>query len=564
MNTGEQIKQIFKEIGSESASIKTAQEIANLYLSTENHTKIEEKGLVSPTQEIPLNTLFDMEELSRWKNRNNQIYELSYYRPLHSNRKIIGAVITFLKKVVRKCLRYLFEPLVEQQNQFNGSLTASINTLYNNELVTQETLLNIKAEIVTLVKKMKEFESRNMQLSSGQQGLENQINDLLIKFSNIEKGNQDQYLSENLQEIKDQYHELKQDHALHERAINDLALKINIEKENTVNDLISKYNLEKESNELKVQNFVNSMQDDQDNMKYEQEELKSKVLAIEEKLTGKFNDINAEFERLSGAQEYSEYAVLKYIKNVRSKNESRVDDTVYVHNKDSKALNLYEKIDYVDFEHHFRGTRKSVTQKLLWYLPYFNGKQNVLDLGCGRGEFLELMRKNGIGARGVDTYEDFVDYCRFRGLDVIQEDAIEYMGKIPDETLDGIYMGQLVEHLATEQLLFLCSSAYKKLQKNGICVIETPNPTCLSIYTQSFYIDPSHYKPVHPKTLEYLLKKAGFRHVSVIYTEESKTPYKLPSLIGSEISNLQEFNDGINLLSDILFGSQDYAVIATK
>ena len=123
---------------------------------------------------------------------------------------------------------------------------------------------------------------------------------------------------------------------------------------------------------------------------------------------------------------------------------------------------------------------------------------------------------------------------------------------------------QVVEHLTTDQILSLCNLTYKKLQSNSYIIIETPNPTSLSIYTNWFYVDPSHIKPIHPKTLEYFLKKAGFNDIQVVYTEQSKVGYRLPLLDSQNINNISDFNDGINLLSDIIFGSQDYAIIARK
>lgn len=229
----------------------------------------------------------------------------------------------------------------------------------------------------------------------------------------------------------------------------------------------------------------------------------------------------------------------------------------------SKRSQAYDVIDYYAFENQFRGSREFIKDRQKMYVPYFKDCDRVLDLGSGRGEFLELLRENQIGAAGVEIYGPFVDYCRTRGQEIIQEDAVEYLKRQDTASCDGIFSAQLVEHIPIEQLVSLCRESYRVLEPGRALIIETPNPTCLSTHTNSFYMDPSHLKPVHPQMLEYLLKEAGFSSVQILYTEQSKTGYRLP-LLDVSGANVEEFNSGINYLSDIMFGSQDYAVIAVK
>lgn len=219
----------------------------------------------------------------------------------------------------------------------------------------------------------------------------------------------------------------------------------------------------------------------------------------------------------------------------------------------------YEKIDYFDFENHFRGSMESIKKAQEIYLEYFRDKKNIVDIGCGRGEFLALMKENNINARGVDIYEPYVDYCRMKGLDAVCGDGGEYLSG--QDEVDGIFVGQVVEHLKTGEIIRLCNTAYEKLSAGGCIVIETPNPTSLAIYTNAFYIDPSHIKPVHPLTMKYLLEKAGFTDIRVIYTEHSRPPYAIPEL---DVKGAEEFNNAMKNVSDLLYGSQDYAVIAIK
>lgn len=228
-----------------------------------------------------------------------------------------------------------------------------------------------------------------------------------------------------------------------------------------------------------------------------------------------------------------------------------------------KLHDPYEVIDYGDFENHFRGSRELIKNRQKEYLPYFKEKKQVLDLGCGRGEFLELMKEQGIQAEGVDLYKPFVKECLQMGLDVHEGDAIEYLGK--KEKVDAIFAGQIAEHLSIEQLIQLCKIAYEKLEQGGCFVVETPNPMSLGIFAHAFYIDPSHNKPVHPLSLQYYLQKAGFSNIKILFTENSKLGIKIPEIDGGNSGiDFEKFNKSMNVVEKYLFGSQDYAIIAIK
>lgn len=217
----------------------------------------------------------------------------------------------------------------------------------------------------------------------------------------------------------------------------------------------------------------------------------------------------------------------------------------------------YSAIDYFDFENYFRGSRELIKKRQNEYLPYFSKCRNVLDIGCGRGEFLEIMRDNGIHATGVDFYEPFVDYCTEKGLNAVCMDGIAYLSS--QNGFDGIFAGQVIEHLTVSQIVNLIDTAYTKLPEGGVLIMETPNPQSLSIYVNAFYLDPSHIKPVHPETMRYLLKNTGFSNVDIIYTEASRPDITIPPIKGED-----EFNHVMCKIQNMLFGSQDYAVVARK
>ncbi|MGN1403039.1 MAG: class I SAM-dependent methyltransferase [Ruminococcus sp.] len=238
-----------------------------------------------------------------------------------------------------------------------------------------------------------------------------------------------------------------------------------------------------------------------------------------------------------------------------------VESSGAVQHPSSAPAQTYDTIEYFDFENHFRGSVEQIKNAQRQYLPYFTGKQHVLDLGCGRGEFLSLMQEQGIPAVGVDLYEPYVEYCTMQGLNAVCGDGVTYLSKM--DKADGIFVGQVVEHLTPEQIMTLCRTAFEKLEDGGCLVVETPNPTSLSIYTNAFYIDPSHVKPVHPLTMQYYLEKAGFTRTEIIYTESSRPAQTIPEL-HCPGENVAEFNAAMQQAAKMLYGSQDYAIVAVK
>jgi O-antigen chain-terminating methyltransferase len=205
----------------------------------------------------------------------------------------------------------------------------------------------------------------------------------------------------------------------------------------------------------------------------------------------------------------------------------------------------------------------------LSFLPYFENCSSVLDIGCGRGEFLEILRENDISGVGVDIDADMVAFCRSRKLNVDQSDAIAYLEKVEDKSLDGIFIDQVAEHLEPENLFRLLALCYQKLKFGYYIVVETVNPLSFVSFV-NFYIDLTHKKPLHPQTLEFLISTVGFRENEKKFfspvSDESRLK-KIPAPSGSDVServNVDIYNNNIDMLNSVLFGAQDYAVIGKK
>jgi len=207
--------------------------------------------------------------------------------------------------------------------------------------------------------------------------------------------------------------------------------------------------------------------------------------------------------------------------------------------------------DYARFAERFRGSEEYVTAGQQFYLPYFQGCRNVLDIGCGRGEFLKMMRDAAIPARGVELSAESVAVCRAQGLEAEIADVYPYLAGLAEGLLDGIFCSQVVEHLPPERLAELIRLCASRLAQGGVIAIETPNPECLAIFATHFYLDPTHTRPVPHPLLRFYLEEFGVGNIEVRRLSPARE--SMPALN----SLPEDFRDAF-------FGALDYAVIGSK
>jgi SAM-dependent methyltransferase len=218
---------------------------------------------------------------------------------------------------------------------------------------------------------------------------------------------------------------------------------------------------------------------------------------------------------------------------------------------------------YVGFEDRYRGSQEEIRARLMLYLPYFEGASDVLDIGCGRGEFLDLLRERGVTARGLDVNHEMVEVCKVRGLDVSEGDALGYLNSVPDGSLGGLLAAQVVEHLEPGYLMQMLDVAYHKLRPGSRIILETINPACWFAFFSSYIRDITHVRPLHPDTLSYLLTASGFQRVTVRYEAPYPEHEKLQPIAG-EGPQTETFNANVEKLNALMFTYLDYAAIGER
>jgi O-antigen chain-terminating methyltransferase len=230
------------------------------------------------------------------------------------------------------------------------------------------------------------------------------------------------------------------------------------------------------------------------------------------------------------------------------------------------ALRAAEESVYTAFENRFRGSREELRKRQGPDADLFRGLDPVADLGCGRGEFLELLREAGVAARGVDGNRNAVLECREKGLDVVEGDIVDFLRAHEDGSLGGVFAAQVVEHLRPPVLDALLAEAHRVLRKGGLLLLETVNARTATAFLEVYIRDVTHERPLHSETLAFMVAAHGFTDVHV----ETRAPIPAEGKLqlvpwpGLPADAVRAINENVERLNTLLFGPLDYAVIARR
>ena len=231
---------------------------------------------------------------------------------------------------------------------------------------------------------------------------------------------------------------------------------------------------------------------------------------------------------------------------------------------------VFEKdYSYLLLENRFRGSEEEIERRLAIYVPEFSGARGpVLEIGSGRGELQNLFRKAGIKSYGIELDQAMIERSRADGFDVRFEDGIRHLESLPEKSLGGMIAVQVVEHLRYDSLRRLLELARSRVETGGIIITETIDTSSLVALSQNYFRDPTHTAPLHPETLRYLFELSGLEVLKVQKLSPFPAGFELSPIPAEafhehgQISAVNIANENIQKLNRLLYGHQDYSVVA--
>ncbi len=272
-----------------------------------------------------------------------------------------------------------------------------------------------------------------------------------------------------------------------------------------------------------------------------------RLLRIHTRIQSRFNAaVIAMFQSILTQLSDEIEGMYKVISSIRERTEGKV-----VTDYKSIYFPAHEEDFYLFQQEKFRGPFDLIKDRQRQYIPYIKsiqkaGKNNpFIEVGFGRGEFMELLRENGVQKIiGVETNSKRVKEATDKGFEAYQRNAVDFITQY-DGTISGVSAFHVVEHMTFDEIFDLVFAAYQKMVKGGLVIFETPNPENLQVGSWSFYIDHTHVKKLPPKFLASIFEYVGFREVEVVYSSPMKQTFK-------------------NEIDKMVYGPFDYAIVAYK
>ncbi|WP_017302678.1 class I SAM-dependent methyltransferase [Spirulina subsalsa] len=326
-------------------------------------------------------------------------------------------------------------------------------------------------------------------------------------------------------------------------------------------ELINEFNKRFEHERNITQDFYHALEQKHHALEQKHHALEQKHHALEQKHHALEQKHTQQIKALQLELTYNKRAFANLLQSLENRTESvptspaiSTPETPYGGQEEAHLLDAF----YVAFEERFRGSYEEIAKRLTIYLPFIEKVQletsdTILDVGCGRGEWLEFLRENGYQVQGIDLNRMMLEECQSKNLEVYEVDAIAHLQTLPDNSLSAVTGFHIIEHLPFPALLQLLQETIRVLKPGGVAIFETPNPQNILVSTRTFYLDPTHRNPLPSDLIQFLLDNTGFEPVEVLPLH----PYEEALQIQGSDNLTQRFNQ-------YFYGPQDYAVIGYK
>ena len=479
----------------------------------------------------------------------------------------------FLKKFVSRCIAYF----TNAQNDFNANIVRTLDSFHiENEENEKKFVENEKIiyELKDSLKQLQiEFDKNNSYFENVAEQNQKKQNELFDLNSRINTGAE---LLKNMQEhhggviagLQKKIDSTIQLISGNQSCMENIISKINSNKKNITgvdnrqNDLTKKLagsfdNLNKRQNDLaeKSTDLFDKVNSKQDDSGLKLSSLTERINLSDKGFTELVNLMNELSDQTSILKSSLNNALSDFSS---SKDKSKLQSSLNI------LKDLWNDSDYAAYENAYRGSDELITKRLSYYLKWFKNidtsKQNcVLDLGCGRGEFVELLNNNKINARGIDLNKFSIKHAKEKNIHVKCADIFKELKKTKQETVPAISAFHVIEHFNFTELQSFLQLAATRLKPGGVLLLETPNALNLQVAASDFYKDPTHVRPVHPAAIEFWLKHAGFSKVELNFIHPFSEDEQL-----EKIENAESINSNFSKLNEMIFGARDCAIIAIK
>jgi len=465
--------------------------------------------------------------------------------------KVKKGIALKLSRIIEKYYLRVSQLITRDIRDFNGSVLATFHEIKRkllhideNTILIKNNAVKLSEEVITLKNKLNQIEVDNQRVFNN---FEYRINNEITKKIN-----------EYENKLKSYENEIKNYIQLFENRIKECENKTKL-YENEIKNYIEAFESRMNNFESRLQSYEsnNAINNEIDNKFNILEKINDEKFAL---LIDKYNQNQLSIRKLNED-------IIKTKSIITWVNKAEFTETVKCKIGSETTFN---PIFYHEFEEKFRGTRADIKERLMVYVPMIDNlfgewtNRKFIDIGCGRGEWLDILKDKGVvDYIGVDLNEIQINICNEFGHKAIKNDCLEYINELPDECIDMITGFQIIEHLPLEELFTLLNECHRVLRKGGIILFETPNPSNLLTGATYFYADPTHNRPLYKESVRFFAEHSGFSNVEIIEVNPVRYSNTLISPTCFD-GNQVIWNENIEILNNLLFGSQDYAVMGVK